>query len=521
MFTKMRDERGIAMVTVLLVMMVLTSLSIVSIQIAQHDSAASSYDRKRDLALQSAEQRLDEVLSLMANTPLSTICQFINVGGTATPANWTTVPNVAPPIKTYTTMSLYSSTGTRVGCDAQTDQPAFTPKQVVLNVQAIAGTAGTSTRDMQSKSLLNPISSLQKAMYGATSVVIDGNTQVTGYQTSYDADIYSGGDVTIDQPMAIVAGSVYAQGSISITRGLCIAGNVWGNTAVTDAVVTGKDCTTGVAIPGQGKVTSSTSTINISAAATGACLAGSTITGQANCAGGFTQNSASSAPPTIPFQQITYNATDWCTSGVTYPCTSAAPKDYSIKTFMGATACTDAATWIEGNGSNQYGNASIANGDYLVRIVGTCGGNQFSNGNNASIAMKGNIAIIADSGFNLQQHSTWTTKSGTCNSSEDVYPKFRCGLLLIQPYQTPAPAASICGIMVGNQTDTQLINTFAYSQCAVEYDNLSPLNGQILSGTTASITNNGALNYVPMVVPVLAPSGFTASPVYFREIKPT
>ncbi|MCA1727150.1 MAG: hypothetical protein LC722_05725, partial [Actinobacteria bacterium] len=58
-----RDEEGIAMITAMLVGMVTLSLSLVSVQLAVHNSGQSSYDRKRVQAIHAAEAGLDAYLA--------------------------------------------------------------------------------------------------------------------------------------------------------------------------------------------------------------------------------------------------------------------------------------------------------------------------------------------------------------------------------------------------------------------------------------------------------------------------
>lgn len=511
------------MVTVVLVMMVLTSLSVAAMQIAQHDTSQSSYDRKRDLAIQSAEQRMDEVLSLLPTTSRTNLCSFINTGPTSVAANWSAVANTRTPIRTYTAIDLYTASGKKVGCTATTDSPNLAPKQMILNVSAAAGTAGVSTRAMQTKVLLSPRSA--KALYGSTAVSVTGNSQITGASsTDYDADVYSDGSVTVDNPRAVIAGSVYSQGSISI-KAQCIAGDVAALNSLVDATQTGKDCVSGTPLPGMGDITSSTSSVNMTGgSATGVCSAGTTVTGGALCAGGSVANNPSAAPPTIDFPKITYSVTDWCGPDLTStdPCGNPLPKDYSIKVFTGGAGnanCINAQNWVFGTGAGQYGSAGTPDHDYLVRIDGSCG--RFTNPNNSTVTLKGNLAIFADDGFNFSQQNNWLTKAGSCNTDTDQYPGSRCGLFIIEPYQIGLNCAGR-GISLGNNTDMRQINLFAYSQCNIDAANMSyTINGQFLSGATASISNNGGLSYIPLVVPAIVETGYDPSPVYFREVVPS
>jgi len=174
---------------------------------------------------------------------------------------------------------------------------------------------------------------------------------------------------------------------------------------------------------------------------------------------------------------------------------------------------------VFGTGAGTYGDSGTADHDYLVKIDGSCG--QFTNPNNSTLTLKGNLVIFSDDGFDFGQQSTWLTKSGTCNTDVDQYPGSRCGMYVIEPYQAGLNCGGK-GISLGNNTDMRQINFFAYSQCDVDAGNQSyTINGQFLSGDTASISNNGGLLFTPMVVPGVTEIGYDPSPIYFREIKPS
>src|SRR5437899_5950290 len=78
MFIRCRDERGIAMVTALLVSMVLLFLSIAVIALSLHNSTQSAFDRKRVQSIGAAEAGIDAYLSALTSMPDSTACQAID-----------------------------------------------------------------------------------------------------------------------------------------------------------------------------------------------------------------------------------------------------------------------------------------------------------------------------------------------------------------------------------------------------------------------------------------------------------
>src|SRR5437773_5267205 len=69
MWTRFRhDERGIAMVTALLVTMIVLALGLVAVALSEHDTTASAQDRKRVQAIDAAEAGLDTFFSQLTTT---------------------------------------------------------------------------------------------------------------------------------------------------------------------------------------------------------------------------------------------------------------------------------------------------------------------------------------------------------------------------------------------------------------------------------------------------------------------
>ena len=102
-----------------------------------------------------------------------------------------------------------------------------------------------------------------------------------------------------------------------------------------------------------------------------------------------TPNSPSGPPPQQALPQITYVQQAWIDAG------------YTINNYA---SCATAKTAIT--------NGLVGNN--VVRISPTCA---LSWGNNSTITVKGNLAIITDWGFNLAQKSNWNGASATEISS--------------------------------------------------------------------------------------------------------
>ena len=78
MFMRCRDERGIAMVTALLVSMVLLFLTVAVVALSLHNSTQSALDRKRVQAIDAAEAGINGYMSSLTGMPDSTACQTID-----------------------------------------------------------------------------------------------------------------------------------------------------------------------------------------------------------------------------------------------------------------------------------------------------------------------------------------------------------------------------------------------------------------------------------------------------------
>src|SRR5207245_9459873 len=62
------DERGVAMITAVLIGLVVLTIRITAIDLSIHNNNASGLDRNRILAIHAAEAGIDATLSLMQNT---------------------------------------------------------------------------------------------------------------------------------------------------------------------------------------------------------------------------------------------------------------------------------------------------------------------------------------------------------------------------------------------------------------------------------------------------------------------
>jgi hypothetical protein len=141
-----------------------------------------------------------------------------------------------------------------------------------------------------------------------------------------------------------------------------------------------------------------------------------------------------------------------------------------------------------------------------VRVTPTCA---LSWGNNSSVDLHGNLAIISDGAISTVNQTTWNSVGGAWT------------LYLIDPYRTGLNCASgSYDITVSNNTNfNSPLKMFVYSQCTVNFgnNNAGGVSGQIIGGTV-NITNQMTMNYVPILVPGFNLTGYNGNVSYLREI---
>jgi hypothetical protein len=469
MFTRCRDERGIAMITAVLISVVLLFLSIAVVSLSLHNSSQSALDRKRVQAIDAGEAGIDAYMSSLTSMPDSTACQTIDRDLPTT-----------PPAHYHVTITLYSAwppvTGSEIPCPAGPGQPlnpAPLGALVVSKGTAVGpGSPSSVSRTMETEVRLTPIyGGFNKAIFSDTVLNLQNQLNENGYQGN-DGDVYTNGNFTLSNNTTI-SGTVYAQGHADIANGI-VKANVWGNNYVSLSS----------AIQVFGNSTSSTSYVQLSnnSHIYGNAKAGTTISG-GQIDGSKTQNSPSGPPPQVPLPQITYNQQAWTDAG------------YQIANYS---SCSAAQSFI----------STGATGNWVVRVSPTCA---LSWGNNAVINIKGNLAIITDGSITTLNQTTWNAIGG------------KWTMFFIRPYQAGLNCGTYPGpydITVSNNTNFDSNLSFlVYTQCNVSFgnNNAAGVNGQIIGGTV-TITNNMTMNYVPVLVPGFNLLGYNSQPSYLREI---
>jgi len=460
------DERGMAMVIALLIAMVLLLLSTVVVQQSIHDSNSSAYDRTRLTSLNAAESGGNYFYAYLQSTAVTSIsCNAV----TQTVAS-------SPVAATFTaTPTFFDANGTAMSCASSTPFTSSVYPSAAL-IQTTGSVSGQAPRTMQTYIRLVPV----RAGFQGAVVINDGtsfsnNFNING-NSGNDADVYIlNGDLSISNAVTI-RGNVYVpNGAASMSNGSNIASDLWANGNVS------------IANPASvsGSVTSSTGSISGSGSIATNATAATTITGVL-VAGVKHPGTVSPQPPNQAFPQITFNAADWTDQG------------YTINTYSGATACSDARAFVEGSWT----------GNYVVRITGgtPC---TYTASNNATVHVNGNLAIITDWGIDLDSQSNW---NGTSSPTKGMF------FISLWPSNSCPSGTSNKDVSVGNQTNFDTFTqVFFYTPCTATMSNSNNFAGQVM-GKDVTLSNNFTMTYRPILVPGNGPiTSFKENIAYIRE----
>jgi len=320
---------------------------------------------------------------------------------------------------------------------------------------------------------LTPIyGGLNQAIFSNDELNLQNKLDVNG-NIGNDGDVYTNGNFAL-QNNTVISGTVYAQGYASINQGV-VKKDVWANDYVDLR-----------SISVLGNVTSSTSSITLqNSHVYGDAKAGTTIAvgSSSQIDGDRTSNSPSGPPPQVPLPQVPYVPQKWIDDGYTI-----------LPTF---TDCALAKTVIT--------NGLV--GKNVVRVSPTCA---LSWGNNSTINIRGNMAIITDGSFTTQNQTNW---NGVGEKRT---------LFIIRPYESGLPCSptpSPYDHSVSNNTSFNNLQVFVYSQCTINFgnNNSGGFDGQIIGGQV-NITNQMVLNFKPITVPGFNRIGFRSDVSYLREI---
>ncbi len=451
------DERGIAVVTSVLVMAVLTSLALVAVQLSLHQGDATSGDRRRVQSVGAAEAGVDRVIKLLETTNTAMLPCGTPVTGSLAPA-----PSVSTYTATVTYYGAYPPTGPPLTCPLSQATP---PRGAFIRSTATTAGRAESARTMEALVRLQPVyGAFNKALLADSTLVTLNSFSVEGNRGN-DGDIYTNGSWSCSNT-PVVNGSVYAQGSIAMSNSCTVQGNAWANGSVTmdQSSLVGGDLISSTA----GANLSSSSGYRVNGKAT----VYTTVDRPSKVRGGVTTGKQSSPPPAQAFPVINFVAADWQAAG------------YTVQTY---TSCASAKSFIGGLA------ASITK--HVVRIAASC--DLSWSRSDATVNLGRDLAIVTDGSFTIENTQTFQSTNPP-GSTYDLH--------VIVPYTTATGATQTCSptgtgnINLTNQTNFLRLNMALYTPCTANVANLSRVSGQVIA-RNINVANNFRLKFVPVLIP--------------------
>jgi hypothetical protein len=462
-----RDERGMAMITAILVSVVVLGLAVVATGIAVYNNNQSARDRTRLQTIDAAEAGINETaLRLERSAPTSLPCTVSR----DLDAN--------PPVHYAVTISYYATyppTGSPMSCP-----PTAAPAAATFASLGTSALGSQAPRKMVSQVRLRPrYGGFDTALFVDSSLTTSNSLNITGDQGN-DADVYTNGDLTCDNSTAI-GGSLLAQGQVTMGNTCSVAEDVYARQAVT---MSGSSSIGHDAISARSSIALSQSARIANNATAGTSI---TLSGPSSIGGTQTQSHISPDPPAKTLPTIEDVPADWSTDG------------YTIQGPY--TTCDAAKSFLDALPNNDT--------NYVVRVAAGC---LLQWGNNSVITLYQDVAIIFDGQIGMVNRTDWLSGDGEEHS-----------VLFINPMST----SGTCGsrnpaFSTGNLTSfAAQLKVFVYTPCAAVFNNSNrDLVGQIMAGQ-ATIANNFHLDFAPIPVPGAGDvAGFDQDIAYLREVVP-
>ena len=452
----LREERGVALITAMLVSMVVVTLGVTSVTLAMHNSEQSARSRERVESIAVAEAGLNYVFShLQSGSPETFECSITRaLAGT---------PNA-----TFTaTVTFYDENGEPIDC-ATLDEDSEPDSALIRSTGTSLG--DDPARTMEAFLHLVPVRGTpfgDFAVYSDASPTFNSNTQVFGGD-SHDGNVYTNGNAIIEGN-AQMYGDVWAQGFIQLESNSEVKEDVWAGTYVQ------MDQNSRVL----GNARASTSYLNLGTGAHvhGDGRAGGAITlGPGAAIDGLqVPNTPTDPPPSQEFPEFTYDPTAWTEAG------------YNLQVVSD---CLAARTFI---------NSGIT-GNWVVRIPFSC---DLSISTGTSPTLRGHLAIISDGSLTMNSNSQFKSDGGQHN----LHLIFGLG------------GASPCDITFRSNTQIASgIKTLLYTPCTINLNSNSlVIEGQVFAGGV-NFNSNSDLTFDAIDVPGVGASRFDEDIRYIREI---
>jgi Tfp pilus assembly protein PilX len=443
------DERGMAMITALMAVLVASMLGAVVMDLSVHTSQASAYDRARTQSVHAAEAGLDQAMAHFAAVSIDTLpC---NISGTL---NATPVATFSVDLTYY---AAYPLTGTALPCSGGYLSSTTVPHGVALeSTGTVTGWQdGTVERHMQSELSLEPVyGTFDKAIFSDQTPGIANRLTVYG-EDGNDADVLTNGDFNCTNSLTVY-GSVYAQGTASLSNSCRTTQDLWANGAISMANSARADH----------DIKSSTGSLTMG----GSSYAGNNIQVAGSCTGcsgrfggTLTTGYSQGPPPSETFPEITFDESAWTDEGYT---------------ILNYTDCTAARTWI-----NDPSHKAIK---AVVHITGGC---PLTFANNTTVTRTADLAVVTDGEISTKNNTSFVSGDSGWHSL----------------YLIVESGSSCTGdqgyVSTSNLTQFTKIYFFVYSPCASTFaNNNSTGRGQVY-GKTVTLANNLTFTFHAMLVP--------------------
>ncbi|HUG87140.1 MAG TPA: hypothetical protein VMP42_00070 [Actinomycetota bacterium] len=457
--SRTKDERGVALLTAVMISSIVMVMGITAVQISVHNSDQSARDRRRVESIGSAEAGLDYYFSHLQDVSPSEIECSVSQALTGSPTAEFTV-----------TAEYFDAAGDPIPCP-MTDETI--PDSALITSEGTTSQVDP-TRTVQSFVYLIP---KPPKPFGDQAIFSDGdptfNSNVTVFGGgAVNADIYTNGDVILTSNVQ-VEGSVFAQGKATVEGNAEIKKDVWANGSVS---LTNQSVV-------RSNVISSTSFVSLTQQAHvyGNAQAATSITvsgGQAAIDGLRIANTPSDPPPQRSFPTYSYDAQDWIDAG------------YTVTSFS---SCTSARTFLQG----------ITSGKHAVRITSSCD-LQFPS--NSTWMVQDDIAVISNGALTLQSNARIENTGGP-HKAHLIF-----GLGEVSP----------CDITFNSNSDiADDLTALFYTPCNINMNSNSFVGKGQMFGGTVNFNSNATLYFELIPVPGLAPDGFDEDITFIREVQTT
>jgi hypothetical protein len=507
MLNRFRDERGLALVSALLVSMVVVSMSIAVVVLSIHNVEQSASDRKRLQAVNTAEAGIGTTESLLQTTQTELLpC-------TGDGRLHATLPT--SPSSEYTvTVDYYSAyppvSGAEMTCDDVHNADVLPAAAQITSAgtAVISGQRGAVTRTMETLVALHPLrAGFNQAVFSDTGLNLQNNLTVLG-NVGNDGDIYTNGNFTCANPSTI-NGSALVQGTVTMSNSCRIIQDAWSKGSITMSQSAEIDHDATASSVNSDNSTATISMANTSKVVHNARSAGACTGCAGRVLGSITPNSVANNPPRLDLPKINYVQACWANPGSCDP-------DIPIAAYSNFASYNNCSTSGAGNTQDTIDAGYAQN--TVVRITANC---VLSWQNNTTVNVRANMAIITNGGLRTLNQTTFQSADG---SPHDLY--------LIVPWEAttggnltggvPNCAGGPPGphdISIANNSTFVNLHVFMYTPCKVTYSNNNAgLGGQVLAGTV-DVQNLYQLQFFPLRVPGAGQIvGYKVDIAYEREI---